>query len=93
MEEERKDQRKKVAKVIAMAWSDESFKEKLLSDPRAVLEANGIDVPEGFKIKMLEEKDDTRFFILPQPPEEISVTDIEDRLAAWTDGICVCVSH
>jgi hypothetical protein len=45
MEETSEEQGKKYAKLIAKTWSDESFKEKLLSDPRAVLEAEGISVP------------------------------------------------
>jgi hypothetical protein len=39
MEEERKEQNKKMAKIIAKAWSDEAFKERLIADPRAVLTA------------------------------------------------------
>lgn len=41
MEETREEQGKKYAKLIAKAWSDESFKERLLSDSRAVLEQRG----------------------------------------------------
>jgi hypothetical protein len=33
MEDARKEQCKKTAKVIAKAWSDETFKEKLLKEP------------------------------------------------------------
>ncbi len=48
----REEQGKKYAKLIAKAWSDEAFKERLLTDSRAVLEAEGISVPPGVDIKV-----------------------------------------
>jgi hypothetical protein len=39
MEEGRKEQDRKMAKIIARVWSDESFKKHLLSNPLAVLQS------------------------------------------------------
>jgi len=47
MEEAREEQSKKYAKLIAKAWGDESFKERLIADPKAALLAEGISVPLG----------------------------------------------
>jgi len=82
MEAPREELNKKYAKVIAKAWSDASFKEKLLADPRAVLEAEGISVPPGVDVKVVEQTDKQLFFVLPARPEDIGSIDVEQRLAA-----------
>ena len=43
MEADRNELSKKYAKLIAKAWSDESFKDKLISDPKGVLIEEGIN--------------------------------------------------
>ena len=70
MQEETKEHRRKMAKVIAKAWSDESFKEKLLSEPRAVLEAHGITVPPGLEVKVVEQTDKLMYIVLPFKPAD-----------------------
>jgi hypothetical protein len=35
--------------VVARAWSDAAFKERLFKDPKTVLTELGIDVPENIK--------------------------------------------
>ena len=90
MEETREEQGKKYAKLIAKAWSDESFKERLLSDSRAVLEAEGISVPLGVDVKVLEQTDTQLFMVIPIKPEGEGGVGrlVEQRVsAAW----CKCV--
>jgi hypothetical protein len=69
MEDKIKEHRKRMAKVIAKAWSDESFKEKFLSDPKAVLERNGITVPPGAEIKVVEQTEKLIYIVLPFKPD------------------------
>ena len=73
MEETREEQGKKYAKLIAKAWSDESFKERLLSDSRAVLEAEGISLPPGVNVKVLEQTDAQFFLVIPQMPAGMNI--------------------
>ena len=40
--------------LIAKAWTDEAFKAKLLSDPKAALAEVGMDAPEGVEIEVVE---------------------------------------
>ncbi len=70
MGEEIKEHRKKMAKVIARAWSDESFKKKLFLDPKTVLEANGINVPESLEIKVVEQTKELVYIVIPFKPED-----------------------
>jgi len=79
MEETREEQGKKYAKLIAKAWSDESFKERLLSDSRAVLEAEGISVPPGVDVKVLEQTDTTFFIVIPKKPMSPSIDEVDLR--------------
>jgi len=82
MEETREEQGKKYAKLIAKAWSDESFKERLLSDSRAVLEAEGISVPPGVDVKVLEQTDAQFFMVIPKKPEGGRTQLLDERASA-----------
>lgn len=96
MKEDRGEQGKKYAKLIAKAWSDESFKERLQTDSRAVLEAEGISIPQGADVKVLEQTDTQFYIIIPKLPVGMSHTDLlaEERLDSvicfsGTAGNCV----
>ncbi len=66
--EEEKEQSKKMAKVIARAWSDESFKKRFISNPREVLEEYNIPVPAGVDVKIVEQTDKVMYIVLPLKP-------------------------
>jgi len=68
MEEERKEQSKKMAKVIARAWSDESFKERFLAEPRKVLAECEIYLPAGVEVNVVEQTDKVMYVVLPLKP-------------------------
>jgi hypothetical protein len=54
------------AKIVARAWSDESFREWLKTDPRAAIaEASGITVPESIEIEVMEETPDKAYLVIP----------------------------
>ena len=56
-------------KLIGRAWEDEAFKAKLLSDPRAAIEqATGLKLPAGVTVKVLEETENTLYFVIPSSP-------------------------
>ena len=66
---ERGELRKAYGKLVIRAWKDEAFKERLFSDPAGVFKENGIDLPEGMEVKMLENTDKLIHFILPPRPK------------------------
>jgi len=66
-------------RIIARAWSDEDFKQRLMDDPCTVLSENGIDVPA----------DDARRFVLPPPPDELTDEPLTgDAVAYCYSGYC-----
>jgi hypothetical protein len=75
------DQNKIWAKIVAKAWADEDYKRRLLDDPAEVLKAEGLDIPEGWEVKVLESTEKQALLVLPPKPEGC-VEEGEERLAA-----------
>jgi hypothetical protein len=61
------------AKIVARAWADEGFRERLKTDPRsAVAEETGVAVPESIAIEVLEETPERAYIVLPSNRVAIS---------------------
>ncbi len=85
----RQEQSRLWAKVVAKAWADETYKKKLISDPVAVLKAEGIEVPQGAQLKVMEDTAALRHLVLPAMPAEAASLDeavLNERMAAY--GYC-----
>lgn len=69
MSREQQDEQAKVyGRIVAKAWTDESFKQRLLSDTAAVLKAEGVAIAEGTAVHMVENTDQVIHVILPAKP-------------------------
>lgn len=83
------DLRKTWARVVAKAWADEEFKRRLLADPAAIAGEEGVAIPEGLTVTVVEDAPGTRTLVLPAPPAEMgSVVETEERKAAMDCGLC-----
>jgi hypothetical protein len=51
--------------VIAKAWSDPEFRERLKQDPHGALAEHGIEVPEGTQVNVVEDTDAVTHLVLP----------------------------
>ena len=74
------EERKEYAKIIAQAWVDEEFKARLLADPATALKEYGIEVPEGWSVKVVDQKENEIIVTLPPMlpgSEELSGEDLE----------------
>ena len=72
------------AKIVARAWADEAFRERLKTDPRAaVAKETGITVPESVALEVLEETPDKAYLVIPS--NRMAVAD-EDLDAAGGSG-------
>jgi Nitrile hydratase, alpha chain len=59
---------KKWSQVVAEAWRDDKFKERLMQDPISALKEFGIEVPAGIEIRVVENTDKVRYITLPPKP-------------------------
>jgi hypothetical protein len=54
--------------VVTQAWQDEGFKRRLVADPRAVLQEQGLPLPDGKAVRMVEDTAETAHLVLPTKP-------------------------
>ena len=85
------------SQIVARAWCDADFKQHLLSDPRAVLAENDLEVPPGAEVEVVlgtevkvDDADAVRRFVLPAgPPDELTEEDLIGREVAYCGcGAC-----
>ncbi len=73
--------------TVAKAWEDESFKRRLLADPKAALQAEGLTFPEGAEVRVVEPTDQRFYFPLPPKPEGLTVEQLSG-MAGGTGSTC-----
>jgi Nitrile hydratase, alpha chain len=78
---------KKYYQIVAKAWEDESFKQRLFTEPRTVLIEYGIKVPEELEIRFIENTANLLYITLPiKPSEELSDEELEMAVGGGTLG-------
>jgi len=94
MSDPRSELTKTWARVVAQARADEEYKRRLLADPAAVAKEEGVPIPAGLTLKVVEDAPGTRTLVLPPRPAELrTVVEAEERRAANDDivpGNCIC---
>lgn len=72
------DLTQKITTILAKCWSDKAFKQELLTNTAATLQAEGVQVPAGYTVKVMENTNDTLNFVLPPNPNgELSDLELE----------------
>ena len=85
-------------KLIEKAMKDDAFRQQLIENPIAAIEAEtGLKISELVKIKVLEEDPKTVYLILPQNPVqntemELSLAELES-VAGGTAGAEEVATH
>ena len=70
------EQGKKMQQIIAKCWADEGFKQKLLADPAATLQAEGVPLPVGMSVKAVENTDKIFHLVIQAKPTDLSDEDL-----------------
>ena len=78
-----------LGKIIAKAWRDPAFKAELIANPATALKAEGIDVPAGMTVTVLENTDELFHLVLPPVPTDELSDEALDAVAGGLDFWCV----
>jgi hypothetical protein len=85
----REEAHRQWAQVVARAWSDDAFKQRLLTDPQAVLAEAGLPVPANLQVQVHEATPTHLHIVLPPPPPaelRAKLSDVElDQVAGGID--------
>ncbi|MEA1648603.1 NHLP leader peptide family RiPP precursor [Nitrospirillum sp. BR 11164] len=73
-------------RIIARAWADEDYKARLLADPATVMEAEGLAVPTGIAIKVVEDTATVQTLVLPARPIDLSDDDLGEVAGGRPSG-------
>ena len=84
---DREEFQKAYAKLVAKAWEDDDFKAKLFAEPSVVFKENGIEIPEGVDVRLVENTAEVVHFIFPIRPDG-GLSD--ERLDNVAGGDMVC---
>jgi hypothetical protein len=78
------------SELVARAWDDPAFKARLLADPAGVLKEQGLAVPPGITLKVVENTDKVLHLTLPVKPsaEELSVEELDSMAGGLGYGGC-----
>ena len=68
-----------IALTIIKIWKDEAFKQAFLADPKVTLENEGITLPDGVAVHVLENTNDVKYIPLSK---DLDLKDNSPRLAA-----------
>ena len=76
-------------RIIAKAWRDPAFKAELIANPSAALKAEGVIVPAGIALTVLENTDKHFYVVLPpSPTDELSDEALEAMAGGVGGGFC-----
>jgi hypothetical protein len=74
-------QERRWGQIVARAWDDGAFRRRLLAEPERVLREEGIDVPAGAAVRVIEGdsaeagEEEACFWLPPGPAEEDLIED------------------
>ncbi|MBK5966213.1 NHLP leader peptide family natural product precursor [Thiocystis minor] len=83
------DQAKPYQQLIAKCWADEDFKQRLLADPAGTLAAEGMAVPEGVTVRVVENTAQAVTLVIPPRPTDLA----DEALEGLGGGLSEASSH
>ena len=86
------EQKDALAQLFAACWKDEALKARFMSDPKSVLKDDGLEVPDGMDVKVVENADDCVHITLPAAPSrnaDLSDDELSNAAGGSVDEGCV----
>jgi len=92
---------KKYAEIVVRAWDDEDYKKKLISNPEKVLKKEGIIMPCGISVKVIDGETKQSYDLstknmilpLPQKPQDNGDFDLDDEHNLLMCCCCCCLAN
>ena len=85
------DQAKQYQQLIAKCWADDAFKQRLLADPAGTLAAEGMAVPAGVTVRVVEDTAQVVTLVIPTRPTELTDEALAGVAAGrWADEVFGC---
>ncbi len=67
-------------RVVARAWRDPEYRQRLMSDPHAALAEEGVEVDPSTPVRVVETSSDEYVLLLPQPPRNAGELTLEELI-------------
>lgn len=80
-------------KIVAEAWADPQFKQRLLSNPRAVLTERGIALDDDVEIRVVESESPVRCLWLPPKPVGENEVEVLERYSGSQTTQLLLTTH
>jgi len=64
--------------ILTKCWGDPDFKQRLIADPVETLRTEGVCVPEGVKVTVVENTATEFTFVIPLDTSELSDEALDD---------------
>jgi hypothetical protein len=81
----------KYHELVARAWDDPKFKERLLADSSTIFREYGIEFPDGLSVQVHENTGEAWHFVLPANCAELSDEELESgEMASTCTCTCCC---
>lgn len=76
------------AHMIAQAWKDDAYKQKLLSNPKAAIgQEFGVQLPDEVNVHVMEEDSTNLYFVLPARPNLSNAELSDEQLETVAGGV------
>ena len=72
--------------IVARAWRDPDYKQRLLDNPKDVLIEAGSSVPDELEVKVVENTSTVRYIVLPESPNKIGESLSQKELDKVSGG-------
>ena len=81
------DQSEQYQQLIAKCWADEAFKQRLLADPAETLKAEGLEVPAGVRVQVVENTAGMFTLVIPARAMALSDEELGSLAGGWINAI------
>jgi hypothetical protein len=83
------DESQRIAHIVARAWSDAKFRERLISHPIDVFSEYQLELPSGIEeIRVVENTSKTMYFLLPAKPTSVEHLSLSRLPITILDSPC-----